>query len=139
MPAIEDLPTVLFLCVHNAGRSQMALGWFNRLAGGRAVAWSGGSEPGTEVNPSAIEAMAEVGIDIAQEFPKPWTDAIVRAADVVVTMGCGDACPLFPGKRYEDWELDDPAGQSVAAVRPIRDEIERRVIKLIDSLGVAAQ
>ena len=108
--AHDGLPTVLFLCVHNAGRSQMALGWFNHFAGDRAVAWSGGSEPAAEVNPSAIAAMAEVGIDITPEFPKPWTDEIVRAADVVVTMGCGDACPLFPGKRYEDWELDDPAG-----------------------------
>ena len=108
--ADDGLPTVLFLCVHNAGRSQMALGWFQHLAGDRAVAWSGGSEPGNEVNPAAIAAMAEVGIDISSEFPKPWTDEIVQAADVVVTMGCGDACPLFPGKRYEDWELDDPAG-----------------------------
>jgi protein-tyrosine-phosphatase len=132
----EGLPTVLFLCVHNAGRSQMALGWFNALAGGRAVAWSGGSEPGDEVNPSAVAAMAEVGIDIAQEYPKPWTDEIVQAADVVVTMGCGDACPLFPGKRYEDWSLDDPAGQGVEAVRPIRDDIERRVRGLLASLGV---
>ena len=121
--AHDGLPIVLFLCVHNAGRSQMALGWFNRLAGNRAVAWSGGSEPGNEVNPAAIAAMKEIGIDIATEFPKPWTDEIVQAADVVVTMGCGDACPLFPGKRYEDWELDDPAGQGVDAVRPIRDEI----------------
>ncbi len=121
--ADDGLPTVLFLCVHNAGRSQMALGWFNHLAGDRAVAWSGGSEPGNEVNPAAIAAMAEIGIDIASEFPKPWTDEIVQAADVVVTMGCGDACPLFPGKRYEDWELEDPAGQGVDAVRPIRDEI----------------
>ena len=130
------VPIVLFLCVHNAGRSQMALGWFNRLAGDRAVAWSGGSEPGTEVNPSAVEAMREVGIDISGEFPKPWTDEIVRAADVVVTMGCGDACPLFPGKRYEDWELDDPAGHGVEAVRPIRDEIERRVRDLLASFEV---
>lgn len=132
----DGLPTVLFLCVHNAGRSQMALGWFNHLAGGRAVAWSGGSEPGNEVNPAAIDAMAEVGIDIRAEFPKPWTDEIVQAADVVVTMGCGDACPLFPGKRYEDWVLDDPAGQGVDAVRPIRDEIERRVRGLLASLDV---
>ena len=122
---------MLFLCVHNAGRSQMALGWFNHLAGDRAVAWSGGSEPGNEVNPAAIAAMAEIGIDIAAEFPKPWTDEIVQAADVVVTMGCGDACPLFPGKRYEDWELDDPAGQGVDAVRPIRDEIGERVRALL--------
>ena len=133
----DGLPVVLFLCVHNAGRSQMALGWFQRLAGDRAVAWSGGSEPGLEVNPAAVEAMAEVGIDITEEFPKPWTDEIVQAADVVITMGCGDACPIFPGKRYEDWPLDDPAGQDVAAVRPIRDEIERRVRVLLDSLGVA--
>ena len=130
------LPTVLFLCVHNAGRSQMALGWFNHLAGGRAVASSGGSEPGTEVNPSAVEAMREVGIDIAHEFPKPWTDEIVRAADVVVTMGCGDACPIFPGKRYEHWELDDPAGRDLDAVRPIRDEIGRRVRELLAGLQV---
>jgi protein-tyrosine-phosphatase len=130
------LPTVLFLCVHNAGRSQMALGWLNHLAGGRAVAWSGGSEPGTEVNPSAVEAMREVGIDIAHEFPKPWTAEIVRAADVVVTMGCGDSCPIFPGGRYEDWVLDDPAGRGLDAVRPIRDEIGRRVRELLASLGV---
>jgi protein-tyrosine-phosphatase len=129
---------VLFLCVHNAGRSQMALGWFNHLAGGHAIAWSGGSEPGTAVNSAAIAAMTEVGIDITGEFPKPWTDEIVRAADVVVTMGCGDACPFFPGKRYEDWELDDPAGRSVDAVRLIRDEIEQRVRKLLAELGVSS-
>jgi arsenate reductase len=133
----DGTPIVLFLCVHNAGRSQMALGWFNHLAGDRAVAWSGGSEPGCEINPSAVEAMAEVGIDITGEFPKPWTDEIIRAADVVITMGCGDACPLYPGKRYEDWELDDPAGQDVAAVRPIRDEIRGRVEALLASLQVA--
>jgi protein-tyrosine-phosphatase len=132
----DGVPVVLFLCVHNAGRSQMALGWFNQLAGDQAIAWSGGSEPGKEVNPAAIMAMHEVGIDISGEFPKPWTDEIVRAADVVVTMGCGDACPLFPGKRYEDWVLEDPAGQDVEAVRPIRDEIERRVRALLVELGV---
>jgi protein-tyrosine-phosphatase len=132
-------PTVLFLCTHNAGRSQMALGFFRRLAGDRAVGLSGGSEPGVELNPAAVAAMAERGIDITQEFPKPWTDEIVRAADVVITMGCGDACPLFPGKRYEDWDLDDPAGQDLAAVRPIRDEIERRVRDLLDELGVPAR
>ncbi|WP_312856522.1 arsenate reductase ArsC [Phytoactinopolyspora halotolerans] len=132
----EGLPTVLFLCVHNAGRSQMALGFFEHLAGGRAVAWSGGSEPGVEVNPAAVEAMAERGIDISKEFPKPWTDEIVQAADAVITMGCGDACPVFPGKRYEDWVLEDPAGQGVDDVRPIRDEIERRVRNLLDELGV---
>jgi protein-tyrosine-phosphatase len=131
-----DVPSVLFLCVHNAGRSQMALGWFNHLAGDRAVAWSGGSEPADQVNPSAVAAMAEVGIDITGEFPKPWTDEIVQAADVVVTMGCGDACPYFPGKRYEDWELEDPAGQDVDAVRPIRDDIEQRVRQLLAELAV---
>jgi protein-tyrosine-phosphatase len=136
--ADDGVPIVLFLCVHNAGRSQMALGWFQRLAGDRAVAWSGGSEPGIEVNPAAIEAMREVGIDITGEYPKPWTEEIIKAADVVVTMGCGDACPLYPGKRYEDWELEDPAGQDVAAVRPIRDEIETRVRALLGELGVAA-
>jgi protein-tyrosine-phosphatase len=132
----DGVPIVLFLCVHNAGRSQMALGWFNHLAGDHAVAWSGGSEPGVVVNPAAVEAMAEVGIDITAEYPKPWTEEIVRAADVVVTMGCGDACPVFPGTRYEDWVLDDPAGQDVDAVRPIRDEIERRVRTLLAQLGV---
>jgi protein-tyrosine-phosphatase len=126
---------VLFLCVHNAGRSQMALGWFRHLAAGRAVAWSGGSEPAAEVNPAAIAAMAEIGIDISHEFPTPWTDEVVRTADVVVTMGCGDACPYYPGKRYEDWALDDPAGMGVEAVRPIRDEIGRRVRNLLEDLG----
>ena len=130
------MPVVLFLCVHNAGRSQMALGWFNHLAAGRAIAWSGGSEPGSEVNPSAVKAMGEVGIDITGEFPKPWTEEIVRAADVVVTMGCGDTCPYYPGTRYVDWELDDPAGMGVEAVRPIRDEIRSRVVQLLDELGV---
>ena len=134
--AAEGVPVVLFLCVHNAGRSQMALGWFNHLAAGRAVAWSGGSEPGSAVNPAAVAAMAEIGIDISEEFPKPWTEEMARAADVVVTMGCGDACPVFPGKRYEDWELTDPFGQTLDAVRPIRDEIGRRVGQLLASLGV---
>jgi arsenate reductase (thioredoxin) len=132
----EDTPTVLFLCVHNAGRSQMALGFFQHLAGGGAVAWSGGSEPADEINPTAIAAMAERGIDITGEFPTPWTDEIVRAADVVVTMGCGDTCPVFPGKRYLDWELPDPAGRGLADVRPIRDEIERRVRALLAELDV---
>ena len=129
-------PTVLFLCTHNAGRSQMALGFFGHLAGDQGVAWSGGSEPGNEINPAAVQAMAEVGIDITNEFPKPWTDEIVQAADVVITMGCGDACPIFPGKRYEEWALPDPAGQSVDAVRPIRDDIEERVRRLLDELGI---
>jgi arsenate reductase (thioredoxin) len=127
----DGKPTVLFLCTHNAGRSQMALGFFTHLADGRAVAWSGGSEPGNEINPSAVAAMAEVGIDITGEYPKPWTDEIVQAADVVITMGCGDACPIFPGKRYENWELPDPAGQELDVVRPIRDDIEERVHRLL--------
>jgi arsenate reductase (thioredoxin) len=130
-------PTVLFLCVHNAGRSQMALGWFRHLAGDRAIGWSGGSEPADQVNPSAIAVMAELGIDVATEFPKPWTDEIVRTADVVITMGCGDSCPFFPGVRYEDWPLDDPAGMRLEAVRPIRDEIGTRVRALLDDLGVS--
>jgi arsenate reductase (thioredoxin) len=132
----DGRPVVLFLCVHNAGRSQMALGFLQHLAGDRAIGWSGGSEPGTEVNPEATAAMAERGIDISREFPKPWTDEVVRAADVVITMGCGDACPLFPGKRYEDWTLDDPAGKTIEEIRPIRDEIERRVRHLLDELHI---
>ena len=136
---MTDRPTVLFVCVHNAGRSQMALGWFNHLAGDAAVALSGGSQPGPTVNPIAVEAMAEIGIDIAREYPKPWTEEAVRAADVVVTMGCGDACPFYPGKRYEDWVLDDPHGQGIDAVRPIRDEIERRVRQLLAELGVSTR
>ena len=134
--AATTTPGVLFLCVHNAGRSQMASGWLRHLAGDRVMVWSGGSEPASQINPAAIAAMEEVGIDITAEFPKPWTDEVVRAADVVITMGCGDACPLYPGKRYEDWELADPAGQDVAAVRPIRDEIRSRVEKLMASLGL---
>jgi len=132
----DGKPVVLFLCTHNAGRSQMALGFFEALTGDKAVAWSGGSEPGIEVNPAAIAAMAERGIDISGEFPKPWTDETVRAADVVITMGCGDACPIFPGKRYEDWDVADPAGQRVEDVRPIRDEVERRVRSLMASLDL---
>ncbi|WP_306358296.1 MULTISPECIES: arsenate reductase ArsC [unclassified Nocardia] len=132
----DGKPTVLFLCTHNAGRSQMALGWFTQLAGEHAVAWSGGSEPAGEINSAAIAAMAEVGIDIAGEFPKPWTEEIVRAADVIITMGCGDACPIYPGRRYEEWVLDDPAGADVATVRPIRDEIEQRVRRLLTELDV---
>ena len=134
----DGKPTVLFLCTHNAGRSQMALGFFQTLAGDQAVAWSGGSEPGDTVNPAAIAAMKERGIDISGEYPKPWTDEIVSAADVVITMGCGDACPVFPGKRYEEWVLDDPAGLGVDNVRPIRDEIEHRVYRLLAELSVTA-
>lgn len=129
-------PTVLFLCTHNAGRSQMALGFFTHLAGDNAVAGSGGSEPGDEINPAAIAAMHEVGIDITGEYPKPWTDEIVQAADVVITMGCGDSCPVYPGKRYENWELPDPAGQGLESVRPIRDDIEKRVRRLLADLSV---
>ncbi|TQM37991.1 arsenate reductase ArsC [Pseudonocardia cypriaca] len=133
------VPVVLFLCTHNAGRSQMALGFFQHLAGDDAIAWSGGSEPASRVNPAAIEAMRERGIDISGEYPKPWTDEVVRAADVVVTMGCGDACPVFPGRRYEDWVLDDPAGLAVDDIRPIRDDIERRVRGLLRELEVPAR
>lgn len=135
---MTDIPTVMFLCVHNAGRSQMAAGWLRHLAGDRVQVLSAGSKPTTDVNSSAIDAMAEVGIDISKEYPKPWTDQTVDAADVVVTMGCGDACPVVPGKRYLDWELEDPAGKGVEEVRPVRDEIETRVRELLDDLGVGA-
>jgi arsenate reductase len=129
-------PSVLFLCVHNAGRSQMAAGWMRHLAGDRVDVFSGGSEPAAEVNKAAVAAMAERGVDISGELPQPWADEIVRAADVIVTMGCGDACPVYPGKRYLDWELDDPAGKPVEAVRPIRDDLEQRVRALLSELGV---
>lgn len=135
-PDTNAAPVVLFLCTHNAGRSQMAMGFLQHLAGDGAVAWSGGSQPSSSINPAAVEAMAEHGIDISQEYPKPWTDEVVRAADVVVTMGCGDACPIFPGRRYEEWELPDPDGLGVDAVRPIRDEIENRVRILLRQLEV---
>jgi protein-tyrosine-phosphatase len=128
-------PMVVFLCVHNAGRSQMAAGWLQHLAGTGAEVFSGGSDPASDVNPAAVASMAEIGIDISSEFPKPWTDEVVRAADVIVTMGCGDACPIFPGKRYLDWEVGDPAGLPVEEVRPIRDEIGRRVRTLLDELA----
>jgi protein-tyrosine-phosphatase len=131
-------PSVLFLCVHNAGRSQMAAGWMRHLSDGSVDVFSGGSEPAESVNKSAVEAMAEKGIDISQEIPQPWADEIVRAADVVVTMGCGDACPVYPGKRYVDWEIEDPAGKDVADVRPIRDELERRVRALLAELQPVA-
>ena len=127
-------PTVLFVCVHNAGRSQMAAGFLRHLAGDRIEVLSAGSQPGDAINPVAVAAMAEEGIDIAGEQPKVLTTQSVSASDVVITMGCGDACPFFPGIRYEDWQLDDPAGQELAAVRPIRDEIRRRVEELIASL-----
>ena len=131
-------PSVLFLCVHNAGRSQMAAGFMRALSGGGVDVFSGGSEPAESVNKSAVEAMAEKGIDISSEIPQPWADEIIRAADVVVTMGCGDACPIFPGKRYVDWELDDPSGKTVEEVRPIRDDLEQRVRLLMAELGVEA-
>jgi protein-tyrosine-phosphatase len=133
------MPSVLFLCTHNAGRSQMAAGWLRRLAAGRVQVYSGGSDPASDLNPAAVEAMAEAGVDIAGEYPKPWTDEVVRGVDVVVTMGCGDACPVIPGVRYVDWEVDDPAGQSLDAVRRIRDDIEQRVRGLLDELGVPAE
>jgi protein-tyrosine-phosphatase len=126
----------LFLCVHNAGRSQMAAGWMRHLAGDRVEVLSGGSDPASEVNPSAIAVMSEAGIDISGETPRPWTDEILGATDVVVTMGCGDACPVIPGTRYLDWELDDPAGKPIDAVRPVRDDIERRVRGLLKELGI---
>ena len=132
-------PSVLFVCVHNAGRSQMAAGFLTHLAGDQIEVRSAGSAPAETINSAAVEAMAEIGIDIAREYPKPWTEEAVRAADVVVTMGCGDACPFYPGKRYEDWVLDDPHGQGIVAVRPIRDEIERRVRKLLAELGVSTR
>ena len=135
-PAQGRAPAVLFLCVHNAGRSQMALGFFHHRAQGRALAWSGGSEPVSQTNPAAVAAMAEVGIDIAKEFPKPWTREFLDAADVVVTMGCGDSCPLVSGKHYEDWELEDPAGRTIAEIRPIRDQIRRNVDQLLERLGI---
>jgi len=124
-------PTVLFVCVHNAGRSQMAAGFLRALAGGRVEVLSAGSEPKDQLNPVAVQAMAEVGIDIAGSTPKVLTTEAVRESDVVITMGCGDTCPIFPGKRYEDWELTDPAGRPIEEVRPIRDEIERRVRRLL--------
>jgi len=130
-----DSPSVVFLCVHNAGRSQMAAGWMQQLAGTSVAVFSGGSDPASDVNPVAVEAMAEVGIDISRELPKSWTDETIRAADVIVTMGCGDSCPVFPGKRYIDWELSDPAGRPIEEVRAIRDEIRARVEQLLTKLG----
>jgi protein-tyrosine-phosphatase len=130
------VPSVVFLCVHNAGRSQMAAAWARSLGGDRLDVFSGGSDPASEVNPAAVAAMREVGIDVTAEFPKPWTEEIIRAADVVITMGCGDACPIFPRKRYEDWAVEDPAGQEIEQTRVIRDDIEGRVRRLLEQLGV---
>lgn len=134
---MTDRPAVLFLCTHNAGRSQMAAGWLRELGGGNVDVYSAGSSPGQDLNPVAVAAMAEVGIDIAGNHPQKWTDDMVRSADVVVTMGCGDTCPFYPGKRYVDWELHDPHGRGIDEVRPIRDEIERRVRGLLVELAVA--
>lgn len=131
---MSDQPTVLFVCVHNAGRSQMAAGYLQHLAGDRIQVLSAGSAPADQINPAAVEAMAEEGIDISAATPKILTDQAVRVSDVVITMGCGDTCPFYPGKRYEDWVLEDPAGKGVESVRPIRDEIRRRVEKLISEL-----
>ncbi len=127
-------PEVLFVCVHNAGRSQIAAGLTQLRSEGRVHVRSAGSDPAEEINPAVAEAMAEVGLDLSEEFPKPLTDDVVRAADVVITMGCGDACPVYPGKRYEDWAFDDPAGQDLASVRRIRDEIDARVTELVREL-----
>jgi arsenate reductase (thioredoxin) len=127
-------PSVVFLCVHNAGRSQMAAAYARELGGDAVRVFSGGSDPAASVNPNAVAAMAEVGIDVSEAMPQRWTDAIIRDADVVVTMGCGDECPFFPGVRYEDWELDDPSGLDIEQIRPIRDEIRRRVGDLLEEL-----
>jgi len=131
---VKEQPEVLFVCVHNAGRSQMAAGLVKLRSQGRVHVRSAGSTPAEEINPGVVEAMEELGVDLSEEFPKPLTDEVVRAADVVITMGCGDACPIYPGKRYEDWELTDPAGQDIETVRRIRDEIDERVQKLISEL-----
>jgi protein-tyrosine-phosphatase len=131
---VSDVPEVLFVCVHNAGRSQMAAGLLAKHAEGRVRVRSAGSTPVDEVNPLVVEAMAEVGVDLSQEHPRPLTEASVEASDIVVTMGCGDACPVFPGKRYLDWELEDPSGKSLEQIRPIRDEIDRRILTLLDEL-----
>jgi arsenate reductase (thioredoxin) len=133
---VSTVPEVLFVCVHNAGRSQMAAGLVKLRSDGRIHVRSAGSDPGEEINPAVMEAMEELGVDMGDEFPKPLTDEVVRAADVVITMGCGDACPIYPGKRYEDWALDDPAGQDLDTVRRIRDELDERVQKLISELLV---
>lgn len=129
-------PSILFLCVHNAGRSQMAAGFTRHVGGDGVDVYSGGSEPADQVNSAAVAAMAEKGIDISMQTPQRWTDEVVSKVDVVVTMGCGDTCPVFPGVRYVDWDLDDPAGKPVQAVRPVRDDIERRVRSLLEELGV---
>lgn len=135
---MTDVPGVLFMCTHNAGRSQMAAALLARQSGGRVLVTSAGSEPASQVNPAVVAAMAEIGIDISREIPKPLTGQ-AQTADIVITMGCGDACPVYPGKRYLDWDLPDPAGLTIDLVRPIRDEIARRVTGLLTELGIAAQ
>ena len=137
-PTTESKPSALFVCVHNAGRSQMAAGFLRTLSGGAVEVRSAGSMPAEQINPVAVEAMLELGIDIRAEKPKVLTTDAVEQSDVVITMGCGDVCPFFPGKRYEDWKLEDPAGQGIESVRPIRDEIRGRIVALLDELGVAA-
>jgi protein-tyrosine-phosphatase len=134
----DTIPEVLFVCIHNAGRSQMAAALLDHHAAGRVVVRSAGSQPADQLNPAVVEAMAEIGLDISKEFPKPLTDDAVKASDVVITMGCGDECPYFPGKRYLDWKLDDPAGQGIDAVRPIRDDIDTRVRALLAELVPAS-
>jgi arsenate reductase (thioredoxin) len=131
----REVPEVLFVCVHNAGRSQMAAGLLDKLAEGRVHVRTAGSDPADQINPAVVEAMAEVGVDLSKEFPKPLTDEVVRAADAVITMGCGDACPIYPGKRYEDWELGDPDGKDLPTVREIRDQIDDRVRALLGDLA----
>src|ERR671936_1018688 len=138
-PMTKEVSEVLFVCVHNAGRSQMAAGLLDQLAAGRVYVRTAGSEPADQINPAVVAAMAEVGVDLSREFPKPLTDEVVKGADAVITMGCGDACPIYPGKRYLDWDLPDPAGKSVEEIRPIRDEIDRRVRMLLDELVSAGR
>jgi protein-tyrosine-phosphatase len=133
---MKDRPSVLFVCIHNAGRSQMAAALTQHLSGGKVNVWSAGSEPADQINPAAVQVMAEIGLDLSQEFPKPMTDEVVRAADVVITMGCGDSCPIYPGKRYEDWAVEDPAGQPPEKVRAIRGDIRARVERLLAELQV---
>lgn len=135
---MKDRPAVLFVCVHNAGRSQMAAALTQSLSGGKVSVWSAGSEPADQINPAAIQVMAEIGLDLSREFPKPMTDEMVRAADVVITMGCGDSCPIYPGKKYEDWTVEDPADQPPVKVRQIREDIRSRVERLLAELHIPA-
>jgi arsenate reductase len=133
---MKERPSVLYVCIHNAGRSQMAAALTQELGGGRVTVWSAGSAPADQINPAAVQVMKEIGIDISLELPKPMTDEVVRAADAVITMGCGDSCPIYPGKRYEDWQVEDPAGQPPEKVRQIRDDLRGRVERLLAELGV---